>query len=156
MNVIIASDHRGFAIKKQIVAAPDLSDITFIDVGADTFLEGDNYTDYAKRAVEEMRSQGCELGILLCGSGVGMCIAANKFNGIRCGLGISSEQISAARNDDNINVLAIAAEYSTIEVAAEMVRSFVDTEFNSQPRYLERLSDIEQFESDEIHNGTNN
>ena len=78
----------------------------------------------------------------MCGSGVGVDIVANKISGIRCGLGINPEQVKSAREDDDINVLALAADHTTEKQAKEMIKIFLETPFSGEERHKRRLEKI--------------
>lgn len=142
MKIVIAADHRGFMSKNQLKSVSELSDIEFIDAGAFTYEEGDDFTQYARFAVDHMNSDMITQAVLLCGSGVGMCVMANKCKGVRCGIGITPEQVSSARREDDMNVLALATDYQNVDGMANLIRAFVDTKFNPLPRYVRRLDEI--------------
>src|SRR3989344_8861813 len=108
MNIFIGADHRGFAMKEGLIAWLQQQGHNVEDMGAQEFMEGDDYPDYAmlvakKIAVDTEHNRG----IVLCGSGVGMAVAANKVHGIRAAMIHDVEIVKAARNDDDINVLAL-------------------------------------------------
>ncbi|NCS32334.1 RpiB/LacA/LacB family sugar-phosphate isomerase [bacterium] len=146
MKIVIAADHRGFELKESILLDSLFADVEFIDSGAHSFDEDDDYTSLAADAVFDMTARDVERAVLICGSGVGMCVMANKFNGIRCGIGISPEQVASARMDDDMNVLAISADYTDHESVVTMIRVFVDTDFKSTSRFERRLNDIAEIE----------
>jgi len=119
----------------------------FEDMGAYEYDHDDDYVDFAiavaqKVAVSSERSRG----MVMCGSGVGVDIAANKIFGVRCGLGFSEDQVHAARKEDNINVLALAADNCDPDQGLKLVEKFLDTEFVMQDRYLRRLEKIARIE----------
>lgn len=148
MTIHLGADHRGFHLKEELKPWLIQQGHEVVDVGASLLIPGDDYVEYAKRvagslSTEEFQLQG-ERGILICASGVGVDIVANRFKRIRCGLGISPEQVREAREDDDINVLALAADYIDAETAKEMVKSFLATEFSGEERYQRRLLKIEQ------------
>lgn len=152
MRLYLGADHRGFHLKNQLKdwLKKDGYDIT--DLGAHDLDPDDDYVDYAVAVAKGVAggspssvvSSHDAVGILLCGSGVGMDIVANRFKGIRCGLGISPAQIREARNDDDINVLALAADYIDAETAKEMVKVFLETEFSGEERYVRRTQKIDE------------
>lgn len=121
-----------------------------VDVGASLLTLGDDYMDYARRvadsvSTEKLQEQGGR-GVLICGSGVGMDIVANRFTGIRCGLALSVDQVKAARHEDDINVLALAADYTDVTAAKEMVKVFLETEFSGEERYRRRIQKLNSIE----------
>jgi len=107
----------------------------------------DDYPIYAKKVAESMVEPE-DRGILVCGSGVGVDEVANKFDGIRSGLAISKEQIQSGRNDDNINVLALASDFISEEEAREIVKVFLDTEFADTERFNRRLKEVGEIEEE--------
>jgi len=123
-----------------------------VDVGADSLVEDDDYVDYAMKAMVEMMedpsaSSGQVRMILFCRNGMGMSITANKRKGVRCGLGFDVEAVRQGRKDDDINALAIPADYSTSEEVKKMVKVFLSTEFSSSERYQKRLEKLDKLEA---------
>lgn len=152
MKIYLGADHRGFHLKNQLKDWLKKGEYDITDLGAHEFNPDDDYVDYAV-AVAKRLSGGSpsavvgsrdSFGIALCGSGVGMDIVANRFKGIRCGLGLSPDQVRAARHDDDINVLAIAADYTELETAKAIVKTFVETEFSGEERYVRRIKNIDE------------
>lgn len=143
--IYIAADHRGFQLKEKIKQWLVEWGYDYEDVGAFEFDSSDDYPIYAKKVVESIVEPE-DRGILVCGSGVGVDEVANKFDGIRSGLAISKEQIYAARNDDNINVLALASDFTSEEEAKEIVKLFLNTEFANEDRFNRRLKEIDYIE----------
>ena len=111
MKVVLGSDHRGFTLKQDIKNHLLHTNYQVLDMGDLISTAHDDYPDFAHAAAREVVSQPDWKGIVVCGSGVGVAITANKVRGIRCGLGVTPEQIIAARRDDNINMLAVAADF---------------------------------------------
>lgn len=147
MIVFIGADHRGFPMKEGL--APWLAEqgIDVRDVGAFEMQEGDDYPDYAKLVAEGVAENPQESrGILLCGSGVGIAVAANKINGIRAANIRDVEIAKAARNDDNINVLALGADYLQLDDAKAIVATFLNTPFSGMDRHEKRIEKISQLE----------
>lgn len=148
MKIYFATDHRGFTIARELDLWMKEKGYIPKWLGPDKLTPGDDYADYAKDVayrVAQKISFGEEArGILLCGSGVGMDIAANRIKGIRCGLGISEGQIRAARADDDINILTIAADFVDLETAKRMVQAFLETPFKNEEKYKRRIEKIEQ------------
>ena len=106
----------------------------------------DDYPEYAVRVSRVVSEDKNARGIVLCGSGVGVCIAANKVEGIRCGQALNKDQIKSARSDDDITVLALAADYISFEMAIEIVREFLDTPFSHEERHQRRVAQIVKLE----------
>lgn len=144
MKIVIGADHRGFAFKeliKEIVVDIDLTPIEWIDVGAFTSDRSD-YPEFAIKASHEMIQDHADRGVLLCGSGIGMAIAANRFPGIYAAVAWNNESARVGREDDNSNVLVIPTDFVDGEQAIEMLRIWLRTEFK-HGRYQERLDMID-------------
>ena len=150
MRVYIGADHRGSKLKEEIKKYFYENGIEYEDLGAYEFDPKDDYPIYAGRVAEKISNalDNAEeaRGILLCGSGVGVDIVANKFDNIRSGLGINAEQVAQARRDDDVNVLAIASDETSEQVAREMVKAFLETEFEPSEKHNRRLDEIEEIE----------
>jgi RpiB/LacA/LacB family sugar-phosphate isomerase len=86
-------------------------------------------------------------GVIFCGSGVGVEVVANKFDGVRAALGMSAEQVRAGRNDDNMNILVLATDFIDEDQAKEMLKAFLETKFGRKARYKRRLQEIERIEA---------
>ncbi len=145
--IYIAADHRGFQLKEKIKKWLSESGYDHEDMGAFEIDPNDDYPVYAKKVAESMVEPE-DRGILVCGSGVGVDEVANKFDGIRSGLAINKEQIYSARNDDNINVLALASDFTSEEEAKEIIKTFLDTEFADEERFNRRLKEVEEIEEE--------
>lgn len=145
--IYLAADHRGFQLKEKIKQWLIKWGYDHEDLGAFELDPADDYPVYAKKVAESIVELD-DRGILICGSGVGVDEVANKFDGIRSGLAISKEQIKSARNDDNINVLALAADFISEDEAKEIVKTFLDTEFADEERFNRRLKEIGDIEDD--------
>ena len=145
--IYIGADHRGLELKGTINKWLKGRGYEFEDVGAFKYDHDDDYVDFAIDVAQRV-AQGGEKhrGIVMCGSGVGVEVAANKVRGVRAGLGFEPDQVFAARKDDNINVLAIACDNVTEEEALKLVENFLVTEFVESDRYLRRLEKIKRYE----------
>lgn len=150
MKVYIGADHRGFELKQGLVAWLKEEKIEHEDVGALALVSGDDYVDYAARVArmvsDDVKAGVSSRGVLICGTGIGVDIVANKFMGVRSGLCYSKEQVGFARNDDDINVLSLAADYLSPEEVWEMVKVFLNTPFSEEERHKRRLLKIREFE----------
>lgn len=147
MMIYIGSDHRGFLLKEKIIKWLFDEGHKVFDVGADHLDPDDDYTRYAQEVASLVANNKNSLGILLCGSGVGVDVVANKFDRIRASIGKNSEQIKAGRNDDDMNVLVIAADYTKEDEAIDMVDVFLKTPFARVLRFRKRLRDIGKLEA---------
>lgn len=143
--IFIGADHRGWELKGKIAKWLAGRAYEFEDVGAYEHDSDDDYVDYAIEVGVRSQESGGR-GIVICGSGVGADIAANKVPGVRCGLGWEVDQVHAARKDDNINVLALAADNMEEEKALKLIEAFLETEFVESDRYLRRIEKISRFE----------
>jgi len=151
MKVIIGADHRGYSLKESLKTWFKENEVDFVDVGADYLKQDDDYPLYAGKVAETISADwgiGREYtrGIVICGSGVGVDIVANKFAGVRCGLAINVDQVIAARRDDKINVLALAADAIDETLARKMVDAFLNTDYDDAERRSRRLEEIKKIE----------
>lgn len=148
MNIYIGADHRGFDMKSRLVAELKSSGYTVIDVGASSLIAGDDYPDFARAVAENVAQDPAgRRGIVICGSGFGVDIAANKVKGVRAALAMSPDHISQGRHDDDVNVLALAADFISSEDASKMVKVFLITPFAKEERYVRRLWKIADIEN---------
>ncbi len=152
MTIYLGADHRGFVLKEKLKFWLEEKGYQVVDMGAYEVSPEDDYVDFAKKVSSSIRKEKDSLGILICGSGAGVAITANKVRKVRTVLGINKEQVEAARSDDNVNVLALAADYLEEEQAKELVDAFLHTKFQSEERFLRRLRKIELLEEEEKNN----
>ena len=151
--IYIGADHRGLELKGHVEKWMQGRKLEFEDMGSYEYDRTDDYADVAINvALKVAANPEKNWGIVICGSGVGVCVAANKVKGIWCGLGFSPDQVCAARKEDNINVLAIPADNMDDNMAMDLVEKFFETEFVRTDRYLRRREKIERYEN-EIFNG---
>lgn len=141
--IYLGADHRGFDLKERMKKWLKDKRYEFIDLGNETLDLEDDYPDFAVKVVKKLKKEG-DLGILFCGSGVGMDIVANKFAGIRCGLGFTPQQVRIAKRDDNINCLALPADFSTDVEAKSIIEMFLETRFSEGDKYLRRIKKVEK------------
>lgn len=147
MTIYIGADHRGFALKEKLKAVLSNEAYTVVDLGAAAYDQNDDYPDFARAVVEAVgKNPGEDRGILICGSGFGVDIAANKFPGIRSVLPSSPDHAYIARHDDDANVLAIAADFTDESVAQKIAKTFLVTPFAKEERYKRRLEKIAKSE----------
>src|SRR5476651_1816803 len=158
MTIYIGADHRGFSLKQDMLSQlhQQHPDYPIIDCGNSQLEPLDDYPDFAFKVAEQVvkdaggDSQGQNadsLGIIFCGSGVGATIAANKVHGARCCVGFSFEQVQAGRHDDDMNVLTIPADFTSVDVAGQLIKAFITTPFSREERYLRRIQKITKKES---------
>ena len=147
MHIYIASDHNGFELKNTLREWLIAAGYEVTDMGPDQFNKDDDYPDFglaAARAVAENPDDN--LGVLICGSGVGMAVAAGKVAGIRAGLIHNPQIAKAARQDDDINVLALAAAYITPGEAKDILSAWLTAEFSGLERHTRRIGKISAYE----------
>jgi ribose 5-phosphate isomerase B len=147
MVIYLGADHRGFELKEMIKRFLRDEGYEVADMGNTQKVEGDDYVDFARAVAEKVSRDPVKArGILFCGSGAGMDIAANKFRRVRSVLGFSADQVFDARHDDDVNVLSLAVDFVSENDAKNMVRVFLGTPFGGEERFrrrLEKISDIE-------------
>lgn len=145
MTIFIGADHRGFNLKNQIIEYLHEKDIRIEDLGAYEYKNDDDYPDFAKKVAQAvLQNPENHLGIVICGSGVGVAIASNRFKGIRCALGFDEKQISHARENDHINILALASDYLDFEKAKIIVDSFLASIPKNEEKYLRRINKLDE------------
>lgn len=146
MKLYLAADHNGFDYKQQLADFLRRSGHEVIDEGNKQLQTDDDFPEFAGRAVSTLLADGDKnaRAILICGSGQGMCMAANRFKGIRASLCWSVEEARAARNDDDSNVLCLAAHFTTIEAAKPIVSAWLSTPFAAAPRFIRRLKQLDE------------
>lgn len=140
MKIAIGSDHRGFALKQYIKS---VSDLPLIDVGSFSDDRVD-YPVYVRLVCDLIIKKEATVGILLCASGIGMSIAANRFKHIYGALAWNEQVARAAKEDDNANILIIPAEYVSHQDALRMIDAWLKASFK-QGRYLDRIELIDTF-----------
>ncbi len=145
MRIAIGADHGGFELKKRILEYLNEAGHSVVDLGADS-PEPVDYPDYAKAVAEAILQGKAELGILVCGSGVGASIAANKFPGIRAALCHDTYSARQSREDDDANILCLGARVIGPALALEVIRTFLGSRFSEAERHRRRLAKIAEFE----------
>ena len=150
MKIAIGSDHAGFELKEQLRETLRAAGYEVADLGTAS-TESTDYPDYAAAVARAVRDGQADKGILVCSSGVGMSIAANKIKGIRAALGTNPEEVSFVRHHNDANVLAIGAKYTGAALAGELVNLFLTTEFEGgrHQRRLDKIKVLEQTEEKE-------
>ena len=143
MTIYIGADHRGFALKEYVKNYLAGEGRAIEDCGDKVYDEGDDYPDYAKLVAERVANEAGAKGILLCGSGNGVVIAANKTCGIRAAVAMTTEQARSARSDEDANIIALAANYTNEEQAREIIEAFLSTPFLDAERHMRRIGKIE-------------
>lgn len=128
MKIAIASDHGGFELKEEIKKHLQDRGVEVLDLGTYS-KESVDYPQYGKLCGETVVSGEAELGIVVCGTGIGISIAANKVKGVRCGLCTSVEMAKLTKQHNNANILALGGRTTSVELAREIVDAWLDTDF---------------------------
>jgi ribose 5-phosphate isomerase B len=142
MKIAVAADHAGFALKQIIVQDLTANGYDIIDLGTHDPDPLDDYPDYARLACEAVRDGQAGRAIIVCGSGVGVSVMANKFPGIRAGLCHDHYSAHQGVEHDEMNVLCLGARIIGAEVAREIVRTFLTARFSGEERHVRRLAKI--------------
>jgi ribose 5-phosphate isomerase B len=146
MRIAIASDHAGYEEKEKIKSLLRELGISFNDMGT-TSDERTDYPDYALKVAAAVAKGEVDQGLLVCGSGTGMAIAANKVPGVRAAVGFSEDAARLARRHNDANVLAIGARTTPPEEIPKIIRAWFDSEFEGG-RHAERLNKIKEIENE--------
>lgn len=152
MEIYIAADHRGYEMKNELVRWLKDSGYTVKDLGPATLDTDDDYPDYGIKVAEAVaESPKTRLGILLCGSGVGMSVVAGKVPGIRAALIHDPAIAQAAQRDDNLNVLALGSSYIDTKTAQDVILAWLTTPFSGEARHQRRIDKIKRYERGDAH-----
>jgi ribose 5-phosphate isomerase B len=146
MRIAIAADHAGYPLKQILIADLQQAGHEVADLGTHDPTKPDDYPDYAELACEALRAAKAERGIIVCGSGVGVTVAANKFPGIRAGLCHDTYSAHQGVEHDDMNVLCVGARIIGSELAREIVHAFIRAKFSGEERHARRLSKVKSIE----------
>ena len=146
MRIAVGADHGGFPIKADLVALLKKLGHEVVDVGAHTLDSSDDYPDFARAVGQAVQRGEAERGIVICGSGVGACVAANKLRGIRAGVCHDTYSAHQGVEHDNMNVLCLGGRVVGIEVARELVQAFVGAKFSGEERHARRVAKVAAME----------
>lgn len=149
MEIYLGADHRGFALKEQLKSWLERQGHKVVDLGATNLEVTDDYPDFALSVAEAVAAEpDARLGIVICGSGAGMDVAANKVRGIQASLIHDAKMAVAARRDDGLNVLALGADFISLEQAQAVIESFITTGVSADARHVRRRNKIADYERD--------
>ena len=140
--IAIGADHGGFELKKVIMAHLEKKGLEYKDFGTDSPVSCD-YPEYGKAVAEAVASGECDRGILICGTGIGISISANKVKGIRAAVCTDCFMAQATREHNDANILALGARVVGEGLALKIVDTFLDTAFSNDPRHIRRIEKIE-------------
>jgi len=146
MRIAIGADHGGYPLNEQIIEELRAAGHEIEDFGTHDGSRTDDYPDYALKVGEAVRGGQADCGIIICGSGVGACVAANKIRGVRAALCGDTYSAHQSREHDDCNVLCLGARVVGSALASEIVRSFVDARFTGEERHARRLEKVLEIE----------
>jgi len=143
-KIVIGGDHRGYPLKEQIKKAFS-GKYEIIDAGAFN-TEPSDYPDIAREVVKNIHSGECEKGVLICGSGVGASVAANKFKDIRASMCHDTFSAHQGVEDDNMNVLCLGSGIVGLSLSLELIETFLNAKFKGEERFVRRLKKVKEIE----------
>jgi ribose 5-phosphate isomerase B len=146
MRIAVGADHAGYPLNERVMAELRHAGHEITDFGTHDGSISDDYPDYAKQIGEAVQTGAADIGILVCGSGVGAAVAANKLRGIRAALCGDTYSAHQSREHDDCNVLCLGARVVGVELALDIVRSFVAAKFTGEERHRRRVAKIEALE----------
>ena len=142
MRIAIGADHGGYSIKSAIIELLENLGHETLDVGAHTLDPSDDYPDFAKAVAESVAAQQANRGIMVCGSGVGASVAANKVRGVRASVCHDTYSAHQGVEHDDMNVLCLGARIVGMELARELVSAFASARFSGEERHRRRLAKV--------------
>lgn len=143
MTIYFGADHRGFELKEQLKKYFQERGYEVVDFGNEVYDENDDFPIFAEKVGEKVGwNPDNGRGVLVCGSGVGVCVVANKFRNVRAATAISSDQIYDARRHDDINVLCLSADSFDFDVSKAITQVFIETSFDEEEKHRRRLGQI--------------
>jgi len=145
MEVIVASDHAGFKLKEKIKKYLEIKNISYQDLGTDSLASVD-YPDYAIKVAELVAKNKNKRGILICGTGTGMTIAANKVRGIRAVAAYDAYSAKMSRVDNDTNILGLRGRFFPFEKVKRIINFWLNTPFSGEQRHKRRLKKIADYE----------
>jgi ribose 5-phosphate isomerase B len=149
MKVAVASDHAGFPLKDIVIQAVQNAGHTPIDLGTNSE-ESVDYPDFVEKVGRALQNGEAERGILVCGSGVGASIAANKMKGIYAGLTHDTYSAHQGVEHDDMNVLCLGGRIIGPEVVKELIKAFLQARFSGDERFVRRLGKVKKLEDNPI------
>ena len=147
MRIAVAADHAGFPLKERVIDEVRKLGHEALDLGTNSH-DAVDYPDYARAVAEALRDGRAERAVLICGSGAGACVAANKFRGIRAATCHDTFSAHQGVEDDGVNVLCLGARVVGQELAGELVRTYLNAQFSDVERHRRRVAKVEQFEEE--------
>ena len=151
MRVAVAFDHRGVRLRERVLQDLEALGHEVVDLGTDKRQPRIDYPDKARELGEAIRGGEAERGVLICGSGVGASVAANKLPGIRAAVCHDTYSAHQGVEHDDMNVLCLGSEVVGAELATELARAFLAARFDGGERYVRRLEKIEEMEREKSY-----
>jgi ribose 5-phosphate isomerase B len=148
MRIAIAADHAGFELKAELMEPLKQAPFEVVDLGACTIDPNDDYPDFAAAIGRAIQRGEVDRGVLICGSGVGASIAANKLKGVRAGLCHDTYSAHQGVEHDNMNVLVLGSRVVGVALARDLVDSFLGARFSGEERHKRRLEKVRALEID--------
>lgn len=144
MTIYIGADHAGFEQKEFLVKYLTELDYRVEDMGAQNYVEDDDFNEYADKVVEMVLQNPVNRGILICASGEGMAMTANRYPRIRAALATTQELAKESRTDNDSNILSLSAKYCSLEENKQIVKIWLETEFSQNSRHIRRIQKMDE------------
>ena len=149
MRIAVATDHAGFVLKSVVIEAVKNNGHEVIDFGTDNDVERVDFPDFPEKAAKALQQNKADRAILICGSGVGMCITANKFTGVNAAICHDTYSAHQGVEHDGMNTLCLGGRIVGPELTTEIVKAFLSTNFIHDPRFERRVNKIINIEKQE-------
>ena len=146
MKIYLGSDHAGFKFKQKLSQFLKKQNIAYEDLGPKELTDGDDYPDYAFKVAEKVSNDRGSEGLLICGSGAGMVIAANKVKRVRAVLATDIYGAISAKTDDDANILCLRSRRISFQKVSKIVSSWLKARFRNRDPYLRRVKKVEGYE----------
>jgi len=146
MKIAIGSDHAGFEVKESVKKFLKEKGYEFDDLGAENYVSTDDYPVYGERVAKAVAAGDYDRGIVVCGTGIGISISANKVPGIRAAACYNTEMAKISREHNDANVLALGGRTPTDQPASEIVEIWLETPFSEGERHKRRIEQIKEIE----------
>lgn len=146
MKIALGADHAGFTLKQELAVEIRRLGHDVIDLGAHAYDALDDYPDFAERVGISVAKEEAERGVVVCGSGIGASIAANKIKGVRAGLATDTYSARQGVEHDDVNVLVLGSRITGVEVIKEILKNFLAAEFSGEERHIRRLNKVLEIE----------
>lgn len=146
--IFIGADHRGFELKERLKKRLEDDGYQITDLGNDHLDGNDDYVIFAEKVAKAVAENINSFGIILCGSGAGVDIVANKIDNIRSALAFDITRAKQAREDEDANVISLPADTLDEETGYEIVKTFLTTQFSEAARHIRRLKELEKVEEE--------